>query len=182
MGDDIMSPMWVFGMRGCWPLAGAWTCPGRDSLGLGPALRYRLVTAAKVSQGVCVCVCVCVCARACMHACTLNHVQLFVTPPHELQPTRFLCPWDSPGKNTGVLPFSSPGDLSKWGTEPMSPALWADSLSLSHQGSVLSLLNLANVFLSFSRVCSLLPTHPASDMLQPFSASTLFFTQPLTIL
>ena len=21
--------------------------------------------------------------------------------PHELQPTRFLCPWDSPGKNTG---------------------------------------------------------------------------------
>ena len=22
--------------------------------------------------------------------------------PHGLQPTRFLCPWDSPGKNTGV--------------------------------------------------------------------------------
>ena len=22
--------------------------------------------------------------------------------PHELQPTRLLCPWDSPGKNTGV--------------------------------------------------------------------------------
>ena len=22
--------------------------------------------------------------------------------PHELQPARFLCPWDSPGKNTGV--------------------------------------------------------------------------------
>ena len=22
--------------------------------------------------------------------------------PYELQPTRFLCPWDSPGKNTGV--------------------------------------------------------------------------------
>ena len=22
--------------------------------------------------------------------------------PHRLQPTRFLCPWDSPGKNTGV--------------------------------------------------------------------------------
>ena len=26
--------------------------------------------------------------------------------PHELQPTRLLCPWDSPGKNTGVgCPF-----------------------------------------------------------------------------
>ena len=23
-------------------------------------------------------------------------------PPHGLQPARFLCPWDSPGKNTGV--------------------------------------------------------------------------------
>ena len=22
--------------------------------------------------------------------------------PHRRQPTRFLCPWDSPGKNTGV--------------------------------------------------------------------------------
>ena len=24
-------------------------------------------------------------------------------PPHELQPTRLLCPWDSPGKNNGVV-------------------------------------------------------------------------------
>ena len=23
-------------------------------------------------------------------------------PPHGLQPTRLLCPWDSPGNNTGV--------------------------------------------------------------------------------
>ena len=23
-------------------------------------------------------------------------------PPHELTPARLLCPWDSPGKNTGV--------------------------------------------------------------------------------
>ena len=29
-----------------------------------------------------------------------SHVQLFVT--HGLLPTRILCPWDSPGKNTGV--------------------------------------------------------------------------------
>ena len=25
-----------------------------------------------------------------------------ITDPHELQPTRLLCPWDFPGKNTGV--------------------------------------------------------------------------------
>ena len=31
---------------------------------------------------------------------SLSHIQLL--RPHGLQPTRFLCPWDSPGKNTGV--------------------------------------------------------------------------------
>ena len=44
---------------------------------------------------VCVCVCVCVCA--------LNHsVVSDSMRPHRLYPTRLLCPWDSPGKNTGV--------------------------------------------------------------------------------
>ena len=33
---------------------------------------------------------------ACMLSC-FSHVQ-----PHGLQPARLLCPWDSPGKNTGV--------------------------------------------------------------------------------
>ena len=28
--------------------------------------------------------------------------------PHRQQPTRHLHPWDSPGKNTGMFPFSSP--------------------------------------------------------------------------
>ena len=32
------------------------------------------------------------------------------------------------------LPFPSPGDLPKKGTEPRSLALQVDSLSLSHQG------------------------------------------------
>ena len=31
---------------------------------------------------------------------SLSHVQLFAT--HELQPSRLLCPWAFPGKNTGV--------------------------------------------------------------------------------
>ena len=35
----------------------------------------------------------------CVHMLSrFSHVQLFVT----LEPTRLLCPWDSPGKNTGV--------------------------------------------------------------------------------
>ena len=33
------------------------------------------------------------------------------------------------------LPFPSPGDLPNPGMEPVSPALQADSLSPSHQGS-----------------------------------------------
>ena len=36
------------------------------------------------------------------HVCTDASVVFNSLLPHELQPTRFLCPWDSPGKNTGV--------------------------------------------------------------------------------
>ena len=45
------------------------------------------------------------------HACMLSrfsHVWLW---PYGLWPTRFLIPWDSPGKKTSGLPFPSPGDL-----------------------------------------------------------------------
>ena len=38
------------------------------------------------------------------------------------------------------LPFPSPGDLANPGTEPTSPALQADSLPLSHQGSPLHMV------------------------------------------
>ena len=48
------------------------------------------------------------------------------------------CPWNSPGKNTGVgssqdptgtkAPFPSPGDFPDPETEPGSPALQADPL------------------------------------------------------
>ena len=44
----------------------------------------------------CVCVCVCVCV------CLVTSVMLDSLRPHGLQPTRFLCSWDSPGKNSGV--------------------------------------------------------------------------------
>ena len=46
--------------------------------------------------------CACVCARTCAraHAHSLSCVQLLL--PHGLQPIRLLCPWNFPGKNTGV--------------------------------------------------------------------------------
>ena len=59
----------------------------------------------------------------------LSCVQLFVTP----QSTRLLCPWDFPGKNTGVHCH-----FLLQGTEPtslVSPAWQVDSLPLSHLGS-----------------------------------------------
>ena len=34
--------------------------------------------------------------------CFIAQSHLTVRDPHGLQPTRLLCPWDSPGKNTGV--------------------------------------------------------------------------------
>ena len=47
-------------------------------------------------RGICVvCLCVCVCILS-----HYSHIHLFLT--YGLQPTRLLCPWDSPGKNTGV--------------------------------------------------------------------------------
>ena len=47
-------------------------------------------------NSICVCVCVCVRTRVLVaQSCpTLR--------PDGLEPTRLLCPWDSPGKNTGV--------------------------------------------------------------------------------
>ena len=48
--------------------------------------------------------------------------------PFGLYPTRLLCPWESPGKNTGVDLCPLPGDLPNLGIEPVSPALQADSL------------------------------------------------------
>ena len=55
--------------------------------------------------------------------CVLSHsVVSDPLQPYSLEPTRLLCPWDFPGKNT-VLPCPSPGDLPEPGIEPVSPAL-----------------------------------------------------------
>ena len=38
----------------------------------------------------------------CVHACQVTSVVSDSLSPYGLQPARFLCPWDSLGKNTGV--------------------------------------------------------------------------------
>ena len=56
--------------------------------------------------------------------------------PHGLQPARLPCPWGFPRQEYwSGLPCPPPGDLPNSGIEPRSPALQADSLHLSHQGS-----------------------------------------------
>ena len=69
--------------------------------------------------------------------CTLSRfrrIQLFVTLWTVALP-RFLCPWDSPGKNTGSgLPFPTPGALSNPGIKPVSltsPALAGEFFTTS---------------------------------------------------
>ena len=44
---------------------------------------------------------------------------------HLHQPSRLLCPWNSPGQNVA---FPSPGDLPNPGIQPRSPVLQAHSL------------------------------------------------------
>ena len=51
---------------------------------------------------VCVCVCARVCACVCVHTCISHSVMSDSSWHHGLEPTRLLCPWDSPGKNTGM--------------------------------------------------------------------------------
>ena len=59
----------------------------------------------------------------------------------DCSPPRLLCPWDSPGKNTGVgCPFPPLGPLPNLGIEPWSPALQADSLPFEPPGKPTELL------------------------------------------
>ena len=70
-----------------------------------------------------------------MCMCSVSKSCLALLQPHGWWPTRLLCPWDFPGKNTGNgLPFPSPGDRPDPGIGLLYPALQADCLPLSHQG------------------------------------------------
>ena len=66
--------------------------------------------------------------------------------PHGLWPTRLLCPWDFPGKNTGLGCHSFLQRI--FPTQGLNPCLlhWqAYSLPLSHQGSPKSFLTLSDI-------------------------------------
>ena len=55
--------------------------------------------------------------------------QSCLTLCNPMQPSRLLCPWDFPGKNTGVgCHFLLQGIFPAQGSNPGSPALQADSL------------------------------------------------------
>ena len=73
--------------------------------------------------------------------CVLRHLVLSDSlRPHRLQPTRLLCPWNSPGKDTGAgshfllqETFSTQG----WNLRLLHFLCWqADSLPLHHLGSL----------------------------------------------
>ena len=51
-----------------------------------------------------------------------------------LRPHGLYSPCNSPGQNTGVEPFPSPGDLLNLGIEPRSPALQVGSLPTEPEG------------------------------------------------
>ena len=55
--------------------------------------------------------------------------------PHGLEPTRLLCPWNSPGKNTGVGCHSLPqGIFPKERSNPGLPHVQEDSLPFEPPG------------------------------------------------
>ena len=66
-------------------------------------------------------------------------------PPHELQPTRLLCPWDFPGKNTEVGCHSLlQGIFLIQGSNPRLLCWQLDSLPLSQQGGPQGLSTVLN--------------------------------------
>ena len=68
--------------------------------------------------------------------CLVTKSCLTLLGPHGLWPTKFLCPWDFLGKNTGVgCQFLLQGIFLTQGSNPCLLHWQVDSLPLSHQGS-----------------------------------------------
>ena len=79
--------------------------------------------------------------KSCMHACSVLQSCPTLCDPHRLEPARLLCPWNFPGKNTGVgCHFLLQGIFLTQGSDLCLLHLlhWqADSLPVSHLGSPL---------------------------------------------
>ena len=68
--------------------------------------------------------------------CYLVSTYVWLLQPHGRQPTRLLCPWYFPGRNTGVgCHFLLPGILPTQGSNLHLLHWEADSSPLSHLGS-----------------------------------------------
>ena len=79
--------------------------------------------------------------------------------PNGLQPTRLLTPWEfSRQEYWSGLPCPPPEDIPNPGTEPVSPALKVDYLSLSHLGSCTSQQSARVYFVLFFPCCHNLET------------------------
>ena len=75
-------------------------------------------------------------SQSCCVLCSVTSVTSDSLRPHGLQPTRLLCPWDSPGKNTGVGCHALlQGILPTQGSNPHLHCRWILYL-LSHQGNL----------------------------------------------
>ena len=83
-------------------------------------------------------ICVCVCVRVHVCVCPVTQSCLTLCESMDCYSIRLLCPWDFPGKNTGVsCHFPLQGIFPTQGLNPCLLCLlhWqADSLLLSHLG------------------------------------------------
>ena len=83
--------------------------------------------------------------------------------PHELYPTRLLCPWNSPGKNTGVVAISSSRETSTWFT-------------VNAHEMLVTAVTITIVWLLSSESCLLLPALAVDFSCQKgFSLGHLYF-------
>ena len=73
--------------------------------------------------------------------------------PRGLQPARRLCPWDFRGKSSGVdCHFLFQGIFPNPGIEPSFPAWQANSLPLSHQGSLVMMYTFIKYSLNYFKM------------------------------
>jgi len=90
-----------------------------------------------------------------IHACVLNHFSHeCLLQPYGLLPTRLLCPWDSPGKNTGVgchvllqRIFPTQGSSPHWqvGSLPLMPPGTPPNHWIAREFPVSTVLNVHSV-------------------------------------
>ena len=69
-------------------------------------------------------------------SCAQSRSCAWLCDPHALEPTRLLCPWNFPGKNTGVGCHFLPQEIfPTQGSNPGLPRCRQTLYHLSHQGS-----------------------------------------------